>query len=295
MLLVTKNIIRRIFADIATAHWQINSFGYGELQELPQLLFDEDTQSMPDRRRYPILFVSPDIDTIQGKTIYYGYKIVIADLVRTGEQNETEVESDTFLIIQDVIAQIQDQDYGFLLDIDNIQIEPFTEKWTDLLTGHIATVRLKTAFQFNRCQIPSSFISISNPYIPLNEEGTNERDPLSWHKTGNTLTASSTLGSNNDQDWRIIHNNVTLVTVTNQGLEVDGVPLRPVQAFSVENVTTEIQDDRLIGGTLDGLFAYQAGVEQGNINNIADYNTITGTITFLDTLGGSTVKILLVL
>lgn len=319
MRLVTKNIVREIFSDIARAHWQINSFGYGELWELPQLLFDENTQQLVERRRYPILFVSPDIDQIQGKTIFYGYKIVIADLVRTGEQNETEVESDTFLIIQDVIAQIQDQSYGFILDTANIQIEPFTERWADNLTGHIATVRIYTGYEYNRCQIPMDFISISNPYIPLDEEGINERDPLSWHRAGNALNYEAVFGTTTNFGWRWITNSLTRWFMRATGHivpaeastydigepalplraiyvdEINGspVPVAPI-IFTKTGVTDSMQDDRLIGGNIDNLFLFQAGTELVSAQVVVPntgYDPVTGTVTFTADLGGADVRV----
>lgn len=297
MRLVTKNIIRKIFQDIATAFYQINSFGYGPADEFVQKTMDEGDQELEGTIIYPRLYVTPEPSTITGKRINRNYTIVVADLVRKGRENMTEAESDTEQILTDVIAQIQDQEYGFILDVSNISIVPFTGRFVDEVTGHYAEVSLYSGFEFNRCQIPSEFISISSPYIPLDEEGTNERDPLSWHKTGNTLTASSTLGSNNDQDWRFIHNNVTLVTVTADGLEVDGVPLRPVRVFTIDApVNTEITDARLIGGTLDGMTITHAGTEQITIDNIQSYDSITGTIIFVNDLGGvGAVKIMMIL
>lgn len=70
----------------------------------------------------------------------------------------------------------------------------------------------------------------------------------------------------------------------------------PPIAFSVPSANFSIQDDRLIGGTSDGLFVYHAGTEQGTIDNIQSYDSVTGTITFVSDLGGvGAVKILLVL
>lgn len=316
MRLVTKNIVRQIFSDIARAHWQIHSFSYGHLWELPQLLFDENTQELVERRRYPILFVSPQDDLIQGKTVYYNYKIVIADLVRTGEQNQTEVESDTYLIIQDVIAKIQDQSYGFILDTSNITIEVFKEAWADLLTGHIANVRVYTGYEYNRCQIPMDFISISNPYIPLDEEGINERDPLSWHRAGNALNYEAVFGTTTNFGWRWITDSLTRWFMRAAGHIVPaeastydiGEPALPLRAiyvdeingnpvpsatvvFDAENVTTTIQDNRLIGGSLEKIFLFMGGTEQVSIGNVFDYDAVTGTITFAADLGGQTVKV----
>lgn len=316
MRMVTKNIVRQIFADFARAHYQIHSFGYGHLWELPQLLMDENTQELVERRRYPILFVSPQDDLIQGKTVYYNYKIVIADLVRTGEQNQTEVESDTYLIIQDVIAQIQDQSYGFILDTSNITIEVFKEAWADLLTGHIANVRVYTGYEYNRCQIPMDFISISNPYIPLDEEGINERDPLSWHRAGNALNYEAVFGTTTNFGWRWITNSLTrwimraaghIVPATASTYDI-GEPALPVRAIYVDEingapvpsatlvftktgVTDTMQDNRFIGASIDNIFLYQAGTELISLNAVASFDNITGTFTFIADLGGADVKV----
>lgn len=71
----------------------------------------------------------------------------------------------------------------------------------------------------------------------------------------------------------------------------------PPAAFKKEGITTELQDDRLIGDyTLDDMFIYHAGTEQITIDNVFSFNNVTGTIIFTNDLGGvGPVKILLVL
>lgn len=314
--LVTKNIIRRIFQDIATAHYQINSFGYGDAADYVQKTMDEDTQTLEGRTIYPRLFVEPIQSNITGKRYKRGYNVFVADLVRKGDNNETETESDTEQILLDVIALIQNQEYGFLLDVNNISIDPFKERFADEVTGHWATVTLDVGFEFNRCQVPSSFISISNPYIPLDEQGTNERDPLSWHWQGNDFNFEAYLGTTSQQGFRIGTGSITRWRFQLEGhfvpnasgvydigtsdlpvrhlyaLNINGspVPVAPI-IFTKTGVTDSMQDDRLIGGNIDNLFLFQAGTELVSAQVVSDYDTLTGTVTFIADLGGSDVRV----
>lgn len=92
----------------------------------------------------------------------------------------------------------------------------------------------------------------------------------------------------NDVEVDVEGDTITIVTTC-------GCP--PPVAITIEApVNMEITDSRLIGGTLDGLFVYHAGTEQGTIDNIQSYDSITGTITFVNDLGGvGAVKILMIL
>ena len=217
---VTKNIIRQIVSDIATAHYQINSFGYGDEADYVQKLMNEDTQELAENVIYPRLFLSPDVSRIQTGSYIRTYVVIVADRIRTGDQNFTEVESDTEQILLDVIAQLQNQDYGFVLDTGSIEVTPFKNRFADMVTGHMASISLQSDFEYDRCQIPESFITVTNPYVPFTN-GSNERDPLSWHKQGNALTTSSVIGSTNNQDWRIIQNSLTIATIKAAGVQLD--------------------------------------------------------------------------
>lgn len=61
--------------------------------------------------------------------------------------------------------------------------------------------------------------------------------------------------------------------------------------FEVPSVNTLIVDARLIGGTLEKLFLFMGGTEQIGIGNVASYNAFTGTVTFVNDLGGFPVKV----
>ncbi len=63
----------------------------------------------------------------------------------------------------------------------------------------------------------------------------------------------------------------------------------------IDNVTTTAQDAELIGSyTLANLCIFGNGTEQISINNISAYNATTGTITFIESLGDITLRVILI-
>lgn len=61
--------------------------------------------------------------------------------------------------------------------------------------------------------------------------------------------------------------------------------------FTKVAITDTMQDNRLIGGNIDNLFLFQAGTELVSANAVQDYDTVTGTVTFIADLGGADVKV----
>jgi hypothetical protein len=173
---VTINQIIDLFKFCADGHYAIVSYGYGDRWELP---FKGKGEA---RRNYPILWVTPLTHRIQGVQIHRRFRLIVGDVVRRGEGNEQEVESDTERWLTDIIAVIRNTHplpISVELVTDNIEITPFTESSGDNLTGHYADITLKSDYKFNKCEAAGSWLVPPPPplvcqpanYIVKNESG----------------------------------------------------------------------------------------------------------------------------
>lgn len=67
------------------------------------------------------------------------------------------------------------------------------------------------------------------------------------------------------------------------------------QMIIIDSVTTTAQHNDLIGAyTIANLCIFGNGTEQISANLVSDYDNDTGTITFTDSLGSVTIRIILI-
>lgn len=142
--MVTRNTIAKFFKNFANSHYQLKDFGYGDFWEISQ----------SKGARYPLMWVSPQPATIQGNEVLHTYAIAIADRVRSSEDHELEVESDTFQICQDLLAALNDQSLNEWELDENITLQPFTEWSKDDDAGFIMNLTFKVDNQYDACAIP---------------------------------------------------------------------------------------------------------------------------------------------
>ena len=163
--MLSKNQIRAIFQEISVKHWMLNDFGYGRK-------WTRTEPTAPNSKiYYPILWVVPLEATINKGVQYANYQVAVFDLVKEGEGNEMEVESDTHKILTDVVALLNNQKLypSLVLDRNSIRInEVEHEKYQDKLTGHACILRIKTWYDANSCAVPGDGFGEENPVIPFN-------------------------------------------------------------------------------------------------------------------------------
>jgi len=138
----------------ATSHLQINSFGNGDLWEVVER---DKLQAF----NYPLLWLQDNGSSVQDKSIFINFNVLVIDQVLNGEENENFVKSSTMQMLLDYMAYF---DRTVLYDVDgnrikfNIQrtsnLTSFTERFNDELTGWVMTVSFKTPFDYNKCNIP---------------------------------------------------------------------------------------------------------------------------------------------
>lgn len=149
----TLNQVITQLEAIATAHYQINSFGFGDIWEI----------NTSGDITYPLMWLIHDgVDISQGVQSFK-FNLIFCDVVKGGEVNENDVLSDQLEIAKDVIAQLKHPNYQWSDSfIDSaINLESFTERFTDSVAGYSLSINLELPYDANRCSIPTSNVVIT--------------------------------------------------------------------------------------------------------------------------------------
>lgn len=144
---MTINQVKKLLNDLATAHLQINDYGWGDVWELGE------SESIT----YPLMYATIGASSIQGKTFNLNISLLFMDLVYGDNTNLDDVITDQMLICQDIIAQLRSDDFNFVLN-DNVSIDFFTEEFSDLVAGVKADIVLQLPYIADRCAVPTDYI-----------------------------------------------------------------------------------------------------------------------------------------
>lgn len=143
---MTLNQILRELELIANNHFQINSFGQGDVWEI----------ATSGDIIYPLMWTTIDgVDiSTRDKTEIYRFSLFFMDVVKNGEINEQEVLSDQLSIAKDVLAQLKHPSYEWTFQENVSSLEDFTERFLDSVSGWKMGVSLKLPFLSSRCVSP---------------------------------------------------------------------------------------------------------------------------------------------
>ena len=145
--MITHNQIVKLLRDIATNHYQINGFGFGDIWEY----------LASETPRTPMLWGIANGSSRNDREVVMNYTLLVFDQVKRDESNENHVLSDTHRIMLDVIAILQDPTYqsSFVFGASN-SMQDFTERFDNAVTGWSCEVSFRYGFDNNPCQVPSS-------------------------------------------------------------------------------------------------------------------------------------------
>lgn len=151
---LTYNNTVALLQNMATAHYQINQFGYGDPSEI-----DTEKQIM-----YPLFWVIPIETTIGENTIKHTFDFIVADLVDKDEANELEVLSDSQSILADFVKAFRmgGDDFSYNL-VGEPVLTPFTEFLQDDDSGHQMRVTLEFDFNNSQCNLPMDAFTLPGP------------------------------------------------------------------------------------------------------------------------------------
>ena len=160
-MITYKNIIDD-FSTIATNHFQINSFHSGLLDEV-------DIDKM-DQSNFPILYVEPGTTTADTGMLTYNFNVFVMNKIKEDLSNREEVWSEMLQIMQDIIAEFKQnlslqrtggdsgKKYSYVpgevVLQTPINIDPFSVKFANMLTGWSATLSLEVNNPNSLCDAP---------------------------------------------------------------------------------------------------------------------------------------------
>jgi hypothetical protein len=135
------------FKGLAAAHEQINSFGFGDIN---QLTMDIETKQSPV---YTKLYMVPNDTVLAQNQIIYNFQIIVADRLKDDYSNQRDVMNDTLEIMKDVFTFLYLSVPDFESEWDP-SVEPFLERFEDVLAGWTMTLTVTQPFDYNRCNVP---------------------------------------------------------------------------------------------------------------------------------------------
>ena len=130
---------------LAQAHEQINSFGFGDIN---QLTMDIETKQSPI---YTKLYIIPNDTVLDQNQLTYNFQIIVADRLKDDYSNQRDVMNDTLEIMKDVFTFLYLSEYESEWDAT---VEPFLERFEDVLAGWTMSLTLTQPFDYNRCNVP---------------------------------------------------------------------------------------------------------------------------------------------
>ncbi len=148
---ITLNQIVKLFEDIATNHDQIQSFGFGDLWE-----YSANNDGLTKNKKTPTLWAVLEDSTFDSNELVLNFTLLVFDLVKKDEFNETEVLSDTLQIAGDVYSILQSPDYyDHFTIISSSQLQDFTERFDDEVSGWSMKIGLRIQGIDTRCVAPA--------------------------------------------------------------------------------------------------------------------------------------------
>lgn len=142
-------------SQIAFHHEQINSFGFGDIEQITN---DLETKVEP---RYKRMYVVPGESIFQKNQITYKFSIIIMDRVEPDQNNQKDVMSDTLDIAQDIwtiLYQSYQAQYGnfswYINPDQDPEIVPFLEKFETNVGGWTLNISIVMPFDWSHCGLP---------------------------------------------------------------------------------------------------------------------------------------------
>lgn len=138
-------VIMQDFKRFADLHFQVNSYGYGPLE---QITVDRYTKQEP---KYTRLYIVPGATKFNESHMHISFQIIVLDKIEEDLSNQEDVLSDTLEIQKDLFSKMYLSEYE--ADWDPT-LEPFIERFESLLGGWIMNVSITQKYDFNRCVLP---------------------------------------------------------------------------------------------------------------------------------------------
>lgn len=139
------NVLEREFEEIQKAHYQLNSFYFGEF-----------TLALQNRSlHYPLMNVDYSTGGLNDANTSLQMIIVIADKIYKDNSNLIEVKSDTLQVCRDIFNLLKKSTrWKKIGRIGNGNIDAFVERGKDEVAGHILRFNLELRDSNGICNLP---------------------------------------------------------------------------------------------------------------------------------------------
>jgi len=151
--------ILRDWKDFATAHEQINSWGFGDDQQLTNNIV---TKKEP---LYPRMYFIPDTTRLNQSHMHITWTVVCVDRVEEDLSNQQDVLSDTLEILKDFYSKAYLSDYDVEWDAN---LSPWLQETETELAGWSLTISVQQKFDYNRCVLPMTSFAQDMTWKELN-------------------------------------------------------------------------------------------------------------------------------
>ena len=133
------------FNAFATAHQQVNSFGFGHIT---QLTSDVVTKVEP---LYSRLYLTPDYIRLVENQLNINFNVYVADIIDEDLSNQLNVLSDTMEIMKDLFSLLGGSAY---IPEWGLTLVPFLHDYDTGLGGWTLSLSIYVPNDYNRCVVP---------------------------------------------------------------------------------------------------------------------------------------------
>lgn len=103
---------------------------------------------------YSAVVLAPSISSVNGTQLQLSFYIYFIDRLTEDESNANDVFGDELQIALDFISYFTNRSGKWNISPDNLQIEPFQQRYTDIVAGWLLSCSVSIPFYRNVCEIP---------------------------------------------------------------------------------------------------------------------------------------------
>jgi hypothetical protein len=150
----TYNNLIDTLKELGDKHQQISTTTTGDI-------FDIDLEK---NTKYPLMHINPINVTTASFGLTYNFQIFVMDLVEPDDANEQDVYNDVLQTCIDIISIFRNSKWQAQLTLDinapvyftegDYTLEPFTERFSQSVTGWVFQIGIVVANDFQSCEIP---------------------------------------------------------------------------------------------------------------------------------------------
>jgi len=142
---VTVNQIRRELQEIADAHYQVNSFFWGDFLRA----YKEEEQ------KYPLVCTYLTTANMQRKLVPATLQIIVCDRTLEGLKNINDTESDCLQVIRDIYNTINMSNrWRKMVTVRSATANKFIERGGDVVAGYVLQIQIDIKDGRSICNLP---------------------------------------------------------------------------------------------------------------------------------------------